>query len=80
MRLHEHRGPHIVPAGQILCDFREQIGMAILLPQVVMGIDDDQIRIEHRLVGLGQPSRIGRRIAIAPRHIESHEATPTPCL
>ena len=61
MALQEHRGHDVVPAAQVREQFVQQVAMIGAMPQMMMRIDDRQIRIEDRLRGrLGQPCLVRR--------------------
>ena len=54
--LQEHGRDHVVPAAQVREQFVQQVTMIRTLPQVMMGIDDRQFRVEDRFRRrLGQP-------------------------
>jgi hypothetical protein len=61
--LHEHGGRDVVAAALDVGDeFVEQIAPARPVPQMVMGVDDRQLRLQCRLAVAGEPIRAHREI------------------
>ena len=56
--LDEHRAQHLVPAADVVQQFRHQVAVAVVVPQMVMRVDDRQIRRQHRFGPQRQPLRI----------------------
>ena len=74
--LDEHSRLDAVTAGDVGLELVEQIGVAAFDPQMMMGIDDRQVGLDHRLVMTLQPHRIGRRVSIPSCYLETHPTAP----
>src|SRR6185503_3731365 len=58
---HEDAGHKIVAGPNVVEELVEEIPVPVSLPQVMVGVDDGELRIEYRLGrGLGQPGLVGR--------------------
>ena len=59
--LHEDRGDDIVTGSEVGEQLVQQVTVVRPLPQVMVGVDDRQLRLENRLgLGAGQPGVVGR--------------------
>jgi hypothetical protein len=63
----EHGRHHVVPAGEVVEDFVEQVALLLafvpLVPQVMVRIADRQLGLERRFVHFRQPVLVLRRRA-----------------
>ena len=69
MAFQKHRRDGVVAGVDVRHELVQQIALVVAMPQVMMGIDDRQVRFQRRLgCRLRQPGRIGRvDMAVARR-------------
>ena len=61
--LKENRRHHVVAGGQIPHQIIQQIRVAAVVPQMMMRIDDGQLRLQDVLGQPGQPGWVGKGVA-----------------
>ena len=75
MGLHEDGGHDPVTVFRIRKQFVEKIGGSVFDPEMMMRVDDGEVRNENLFTSLRQPRKIGRRVAVASGDIQSHQAS-----
>src|SRR6185503_5987946 len=59
--LEEHGGDQVVAGGRVGQEVGQEVTVAAAVPQVMVGVDDRQVRLEDRLGRVaGQPRLVGR--------------------
>ena len=57
MAFDRHRGADVVPAGQVFQHVGHKVAVADMVPQMMVGVDDGQVRLERIFLLQCQPLR-----------------------